>query len=453
MLTFIKEALLPYSVYIGVLLAALIGLSGRPRVPLYLLAVLAPIPTFWYPTQQFPLGKDTMDLLFFSALIGTWVERRVDSVPALHRVLLGVLIVASYGSLWNVSLQYNLPAPITRSNQVLADWKNYVLMMSMYLVAYRALQTQQHVKIMVALTLGVLLFIVWRELSGFVAGSSFSYNRRANGPFWIVGLNANHFGAFVAHYASLALGMLVVDTNKTRRRLYLLTLVLSLYPLFYSYSRGAYLAVMGAMLLVGLLRYRLLIVVVVALLLTWDVVLPDSVVDRIQMTESEDGALEESSALRIVVWDLGKKLFAENPFFGVGFNGFFYASAGMPLRNVHNFYLQTAAEQGMVGVVLLALVFIKALSSGWRLYKEGDSDFTRAVGFGFVTCTFAVMVTNIFGDRYSQLAVGTTFWLLFGAVDRGLVLSRLRASELLRDKRASGNSVTSASALQQRDIR
>lgn len=453
MLTFAKEALLPYCVYISVLLATVIGLSGRPRVPLYLLAVLAPIPTFWYPTHQFPLGKDTMDLLFFSALIGTWVERRVDSVPALHRMLLGVLIIASYVSLWNVSLQYNLPAPISRGNEVLADWKNYVLMLSMYFVAYRALQTQQHVKVMVTITLGVLLFIVWRELSGFVAGSSFSYNRRANGPFWVVGLNANHFGAFVAHYASLALGMLVVDTNKTRRRLYLLTLVLSLYPLFYSYSRGAYLAVMGAMLLVGLLRYRLLIVVVVALVLTWDVVLPDSVVDRIQMTESEDGGLEESSALRIVVWDLGKKLFAENPFFGVGFNGFFYASAGMPLRNVHNFYLQTAAEQGMVGVVLLALVFIKALSSGWRLYKEGDSDLTRAVGFGFVTCTFAVMITNVFGDRYSQLAVGTTFWLLFGAVDRGLVLSRLRASELLRDKRATAGSVTSAGALQRSHTR
>ena len=63
MLGFFKEALLPYLVYLAVLVSTVLGMAGRPRVPLYLLAVLAPLPTFWYVTHQFPLGKDTMDLL------------------------------------------------------------------------------------------------------------------------------------------------------------------------------------------------------------------------------------------------------------------------------------------------------------------------------------------------------------------------------------------------------
>ncbi|MFV3255149.1 hypothetical protein, partial [Klebsiella pneumoniae] len=76
--------------------------------------------------------------------------------------------------------------------------------------------------------MGVVLFMVWREFSSFAAGDSFSWSRRANGPFWVCGLNANHFGAFIAHYSVLALGMFAVDKHKLRRKLYLATFLLSL---------------------------------------------------------------------------------------------------------------------------------------------------------------------------------------------------------------------------------
>ncbi|HSI56836.1 MAG TPA: O-antigen ligase family protein [Ideonella sp.] len=424
MLAAFKEVLLPYLVYLTVLLAFVIGLTRRAEVPVFLYAVLAPLPTLWYPTQGLPLGKDTMDLLIVSALIGGWVRRPPGSpaAPQLKFVLL--LIGVSYLAVWNVSLRYGLPIALTRDNPVLGNWKNYAMMMLLYVVVFNAIQTRQQVQTLTMIFISVLLFMVWRELSGFVAGESFSYGRRANGPFWIVGLNANHFGAFIAHYAVFALGMYAVDTHKWRRRLYLLTFAGSLYPLFYSYSRGAYVAVLAALLVLGLVRWRLLLVLLAIFMFTWTTVLPDSVVDRINTTESEDGDLEESAAMRLVVWDLAERLFKEHPGFGVGFDGFWYASDGLSLRNTHNYYLQTAAEQGLIGLLLLAALFFKGAKSGWRLYREGDSDFFKAMGLGSVVCVTAVMVTNVFGDRFSQLELGSYFFMLLGMVDRARQISQ-----------------------------
>jgi O-antigen ligase len=172
------------------------------------------------------------------------------------------------------------------------------------------------------------------------------------------------------------------------------------------------------------LRYRSLLPFLGIFLIFWDSILPSSVVDRIQMTESPDGQIEESAALRLVVWDLAKRIFSDNPLFGIGYQGFYFASAGLPLHNVHNYYLQTAAEQGIFGLTLLAILFCRAGWSGWRLYKDGSSNFLRGMGLGFIACISAMAITNIFGDRFSQISVGSYFWIYFGLVDRARVLAQ-----------------------------
>lgn len=430
MIGMFKELVLPYLVYLTVLSAVAAGIVWRAELPLLLYAILAPLPTLWYPTQVIPLGKDTMDLLIISGLIGGWLRSAAPDPEASRRGFIVLFLVVAWLAVWNVTLRYGFALPISGANPVLSLWKNYTIMVLLYVVAFNALAKPQHVRWLVLTCMGVLLFMVWRELAGFAAGSSFSYGKRANGPFWIVGLNANHFGAFIAHYAALALGLYAVDTDRMRRRIYLAAFVLSLYPLFYSYSRGAYAALLVAMVVLGVLRYRFLLVVVAVLAFSWQVVLPESVVDRIQMTEGADGELEESAALRIVVWELAQRLFIENPVFGIGFSGFVWASAHLPLHNTHNYYLQTAAEQGVIGVILLLLLFGKALMSGWRLYRDGVTPFWRGLGLGFIACTFAVMITNVFGDRFSQLALGSYFFILFGAVDRAWAHSRAGWTEM-----------------------
>lgn len=427
MLAAFKLYLMPILVYLGVFWAAGQGLFKRASVPVFLFLILVEFPQFWYPTHDFPLGSMSLTILGLSALIGGYRQRPPGDPPAPHHGFVLVLIVSSYVAVWVTSSRYGLGMPLTGAHDLVPAWRNYALMLSLYYVGYSAIRTEDTIRRVLLLYCWVIIVMAWREIANFVSGDVFSYNRRSVGPFYIVGMGANHFAAFIAHISVIAVGLYAMDTHKWRRRLYLVCFVASLYPLFFSYSRGAYVAVLLALLVVGVIRYRALLPVLGIFLLFWDSLLPTSVVDRIQMTESPDGQIEESAALRLVVWDLAEKLFHDNPIFGIGFQGFYYASNGLPLRNVHNYFLQTACEQGVFGIVLLALFFLKAGWTGWRLYRLGSTPFYQGIGLGFIACLSAVAVTNLFGDRFSQLGIGSYLWLLFGIVDRALVLSLQRA--------------------------
>lgn len=424
MLAAFKLYVMPYLVYLTVLWACGNGLFKKASVALFVYLILVIFPQFWYPTHGLPLGSYSLSMLALAAIIGGQRQRPNKDPTAFNRGLVLWVIITSYLALWNTSLRFGLSLPITSNNDLFPQWRNFALMIGLYFAAYAAMRSEDLIRKTMMVFFWVIIVLAWRELSGFVSGDSFSYNRRSVGPFWMVGLNANHFAAFIAHFSVPAIGLLAVDDDKKRKRLYLAAFVASLYPLFFSYSRGAYVAVLFGIIVVAVLRYRSLLPFLGIFLIFWDSILPSSVVDRIQMTESPDGQIEESAALRLVVWDLAKRIFSDNPLFGIGYQGFYFASAGLPLHNVHNYYLQTAAEQGIFGLTLLAILFCRAGWSGWRLYKDGSSNFLRGMGLGFIACISAMAITNIFGDRFSQISVGSYFWIYFGLVDRARVLAQ-----------------------------
>jgi len=426
MLTALKaflHGILAPSLYFTIFITFLMSVRKNAEWALYLLGFLAPLPVVWYQLHQFPLGNSTMDILIFGTYLGIIINKGgFDRAPGTP--LIATFIITSYVALWNTTLLFSLPLPISTANPELPDWKNYAEMIFLYFLAFSALKTEEQQKTMLVIMATVVMFIAVREFRNFSEGGSFSYESRAEGPFWIVGLGANHLGAFIADYGSLLLGMFLIDKHKYRKWLYLTAVVFSLHPLFFSYSRGAYLAVLAVLVVYGLINKRLLLAVVVALVFTWQAVLPQTVVERITMTETPEGQLESSAAERVELWEHAKKIFEEHPVFGIGFNGFGYTLPGARLTDTHNFYLKTASEQGVIGLILLGLILSRAFTSGWQLYRGGRTTFHQGLGLGFIGCVTAMVVSNIFGDRFSYFVLGSYFWLLWGMVERAIQLSR-----------------------------
>jgi len=247
---------------------------------------------------------------------------------------------------------------------------------------------------------------------------------RDPGPFWIVGLGPNHYGAFIAYCFSFFLGLFLFDKDKRRKLLYLFTTLVCLHPLFFSYSRGAYIAAFSVLAIYGLLKSKRLLIAVVVIALLWQVVLPTSVVDRILMTQSAGGELESSAAVRLTLWTNAIDMFHEYPIFGSGFKGFTLAYQGEHWSDTHNFYFKTLCEQGIIGSLLLMVILLGAARSGWKLFRSGVSDFQKGVGLGFLGCLIAHVITNLFGDRWSYYEMGSYFWIFWGIVDRGILISR-----------------------------
>jgi len=438
MLTFflnILKDLLPPILYGGGIVVMIISIFRRPEWGLFLIVALRPLPNIYYKFYDFPMGQHYLDLAFFAVLVGMIVNKR-GIIKNANSIVITIFIVISYLALVNCSVRFNLPFPVTRENPLLADWKNYAEMIAMYFFALNGIEDERNQKSIVMIMCLIVLFISIRSYRAYTGGGAFLEDSRYAGPFETVGLGPNHFGAFIADYSSVWLGLFLLDKNKWRRWLYLATVLFSLHPLFYSYSRGAYAAALGVLVFFGVIKKRSLLILVFCIYLAWQTILPASVVDRISMTRSESGELEDSAAMRLEIWNYAIDLYKANRIFGVGFGGYSLSvldKTGRP-RDSHSIYLKTLSEQGIVGLALLLLIFCMAFYSGWKLFKMAKTPFQKGLGLGFLGCIVALMITNMFGDRWSYYVLATYFWVFWGLVDRTLVTSDIPIDTLGEEK-------------------
>jgi O-antigen ligase len=393
------------------------------------MVALIPQPNIFYRLYPFPMGKDLLDILFVAVGIGIFVNKR-GFEKAGNSVLIVILILVSYLALLNSSRNFSLPLPISYANPMIKAWKCYAFMVGMYLLSFNAIKDDENQrKILTVLMVLVVLFISVRSYRSYTAGASFIEDSRAGGPFWVVGLGSNHFGAFIVYCSAVFLGLFFLDKNRWRRMLFLGTVLFSLHPLFFSYSRGAYVGALVALVFFGLAQKRSLIILVFVIVVAWQTVLPPSVVDRIAMTtvKTEEGQIERSAAVRLGLWDHAWNLFMKNPMIGVGYGGFEFSAPEGELHrwtDTHSYYLKMLSEQGIVGFGLFLIVLVVAFRSGWRLWRAGKEGFEKGLGLGFMGCVLVCASTNVFGDRWSYVEMGSYFWVFWGLVDRGILMAQ-----------------------------
>ncbi len=420
----LRDTAIPVIVYLVMIGVVVAGVFWRAELPVILLAVFAPLPTLWYATHGFPLATDAIDLLVMSAAIGVIVNKGGYQKTPLS-IIVFATILYTYISLWISAIGFNLPMPISLDNPFLKAWKNYALIFLIYYVGFNSIRTENQVKLLINSCIAVLAFMVFQEVRGFSAGDSYSHGRRSDGPFWIVGLNANHFASFLCYVGLFAFGQFLFAGKSKRAWIYLFIYLSSLYPLMFSYSRGAYVASLAGLIFFAFMRNRRLAFLLILFALFWKDILPATVIERIEMTEGSGGGLDDSSAFRLEVWELAIALFRDNLFAGIGFNGFIVASQGMKLHDTHNFYLKIAAEQGLLGLFLWFAFIVGVGIKAWSLFRHSFLLYSKGCGFATLGCLVGVLVCNLFGDRFSQIEISVVLVLLFAAMQRqGLIDSR-----------------------------
>lgn len=231
-LQFLRMAFVPVF-YFGGILVMIATIIKRAEWGLFLFVGLIAQPNIFYKLYIFPMGKDFIDFLFFAILLGILFNKNGFSKTG-NSIIIILSILVSYFSLWNSSFNFSLPMPLTTDNPFIKPWANYAIMSFMYIIALNAIKDdEKQQKILVALMCLIVLFISFRSYRSFDAGPSFIEESRSGGPFWIVGLGSNHFGAFIVHYSTVFLGLLLIDKEKWGRILFLITILVSLHPLFF----------------------------------------------------------------------------------------------------------------------------------------------------------------------------------------------------------------------------
>jgi putative inorganic carbon (hco3(-)) transporter len=252
---------------------------------------------------------------------------------------------------------------------------------------------------------------------------------------------------FFAAIQLVAVPLVLVLAGETQSRhlrlvLYgaLLTILASV---FTSLSRGAFLAtaVLALLLLISrperVFRSRqekAAALLVIALGMTFFFSRPfvrEEVVTRAESIYAPKTRQDETGSGRTVIWSAAKRTAAENPILGVGFGSFIYISEELILNTpnvdltvykfrgdksdfvAHNTYLGTAAELGLVGLVLyLGVLFSTALHlrrTTRRAFAAGKP-FVGRVANALVIGLAAWAVTSIFLSGETA----RMFWIIVG---------------------------------------
>jgi O-antigen ligase len=292
------------------------------------------------------------------------------------------------------------------------------------------------VTMLVSLAIVLILIIVKHSQTGF----SFASVNDAAFPFF---RNHVNYAAMVACLFPVVIATIVLARKKSHKIIVASVAGLFLFALVFSYSRGAWLALIAAGIAVGLLRRRLLTRFYIFLLLILSLsIIYISSKDRylsfapqFRTTIFHKDFAEHlvatyklkdvSTAERFYRWIAGARMVRANWLTGLGPNSFYdhYKAYTIPAyktwvsnnadhSTVHNYFLLTAVEQGIPGLVLLLFMFGAMLWQAENLYHHAADRLTRVSAMAAASIVIILIVLNFLSDLIETDKIGSIYFLL-----------------------------------------
>lgn len=261
------------------------------------------------------------------------------------------------------------------------------------------------------------------------------------GSFFV---NPDSSGAFFCTMLLIPLGLFFDNSSFLGKAFYSAELFLISLGLLFTYSTagwiGAMVGVMVFIVLVGRMRYRVLILgllfgaaIMVVLLF------PTQVALLLQHANSP-----KELVLRSGAWQTGLRVIQAFPLTGVGLGRYVYVQRAEPFRvpaqyiplyHPHNSYLELAA----LGGVPLLIVFIALLSFAlWlalRNWLQADMQIRALLGGG-IAAVIALSFNSLANPGWTLAPLTALGWLLLGAISSPL-LTTSKKNDVIQEKGSS----------------
>lgn len=253
--------------------------------------------------------------------------------------------------------------------------------------------------------------VVWNQHYS-VASTHYNDDLRISGTFALLG--ANEFAAFCVTVAVVLFALLLACRLSRMWKLLLMGgIACMVLGVLYAYSRTAYIAlILGLVTVVMVWRGRLkLLLPLMLAVVVLPAVLPKSVVERFDSTTVEEGKRDESTELRIEYWKIAWSNFLRNPVVGTGYHTFHHREINPYGRDTHNLYIRMLSEGGILGAIVLIGILLAVLRTAMRELAHSRSGTWRyALALGLMGAWVAMIISNLFGDRFTYYPVIAYFW-------------------------------------------
>jgi putative inorganic carbon (HCO3(-)) transporter len=418
---------IPLVAYVGFWIMCLVSLGGRPLLGLYYMIPFLPYRTMRDHFLDYPLGGNALTILIVAVILGALIHGRHLPKSKLYLIWLGFGIYL-YFSMWMGTALGNAPAPLWLSDLNFVTWKDYMLIPLVFVAAGLVIEDRKAVRTVVIITAICLLFIdrscILESMSR--SWANFDEEKRGGGP---LAYGSNQTAAFLAQFAMFFWGLALFIKRKKIKLLSYGLVAITVFATMYTFSRGAYIAVLVSVLVLGVLKDRKLLLLLGLFLVTWQAVVPTAVRQRVTMTENSSGQLEASAESRVELWENAEKAIISSPIVGTGFATFQLGEHIDNLRDTHNWYVKVMVETGIIGLIVALILLQQLLAVSYRLFKRATDPLYRGLGLGLFLATCSCIVANCFGDRWTYLEITALLWVLVAAAIRATLLTDSELTE------------------------
>jgi O-antigen ligase len=259
--------------------------------------------------------------------------------------------------------------------------------------------------------------VVWSQ---YMAVSSWHYSddMRLSGTF--MDLGANEMAAYSITIALICLGCLITCWNEKRIRFFfILILIFSGVSVIFSYSRGGYVAfLLGAIVIIFKYKNTSKLVMPVFFILTVGMFnLPPSVTERFSSIDAEEGERDKSAESRFVFWEVAFNSYLRRPVIGYGYLTAQDSRINPYEMDTHNYYVKMLVERGTLGfITYLFLLRVLWVTVRKNIDWNNQDNIINGLTLGMSGAIAALMLGNMFGDRFSHYPIVTSFFVFIALI-------------------------------------
>ena len=333
----------------------------------------------------------------------------------------------------------SVPFAVSPADAIHVFWEPFLKVVIVFIIIVNVVRTERRLKGMFYLALGVTCVLCFSALNDYRLGNLTVEGYRVSGSI-AGGMfdNANDLGIHLATMFPLALMLGFAARNFLGKMLYWAIALLAVATLVVTFSRGAFIGLLAAILVMSskLARRRRSVVIISVILgaLVFIAVAPGSY--WIRLLSIFDPRLDAfgSSTARSEILAHSFLVALRHPLLGIGMGNFTLVSSHNLVT--HNSYTQVAAEMGMGALLLYSMFLTAPLNRLKKIEREnlivaGDSRFYY-MAVGLQGCLVAYMFSSFFVSV-------AYYWFIYYLVGYAVCFRRIYDA---RDREPGGGAST-----------